>query len=262
VKFAEQLVESVVGTRVRVVRSLLEDGPASAAVLAERLGLTPAAVRRHLDVLVAEGQVEARERSPYGPDPRRGRGRPARIYSLTPGGHQSFPQAYDDLASKALRYLAEVGGSEAVGVFARAKVADFEDRHRAAIAAVEPEQRAQALAEALSADGYAASVDPSPGGGAQICQHHCPVAHVAAEFPQLCEAETEVFARLLGRHVQRIATIGQGAHVCTTVVPPVPGAATSGQSVPHLSVPHPSVPRTSDVSIEPFQPVPSERTTS
>jgi hypothetical protein len=34
--------------------------------------------------------------------------------------------------------------------------------------------------------------------GEQICQHHCPVAHVAAEFPQLCEAETEAFGRLLG----------------------------------------------------------------
>ena len=222
VKFAEPLVdstESVTGTRVRVVRSLLEDGPATAAVLADRLGLTAAAVRRHLDALIVDGQVEARERAPYGPDPRRGRGRPARVYSLTPGGHASFRHGYDDLATAALRYLAEVGGPDAIGVFARAQVATFEDRHRAAVAAAAPEHRAQALADALSSDGYAASVDPSPGGGAQLCQHHCPVAHVAAEFPQLCEAETEAFARLLGRHVQRISTIGGGGHVCTTVVP-------------------------------------------
>ena len=39
------------------------------------------------------------------------------------------------------------------------------------------------------------------------------------EFPQLCEAETEVFARLLGRHVQRLATIAHGDGVCTTNVP-------------------------------------------
>ena len=222
VKFAEPMTDATdatTGTRVRVVRSLLEDGPATAASLADRLGLTAAAVRRHLDALVADGQVDARDRAPYGPDPRRGRGRPARVYSLTPGGHQSFPQGYDDLANQALRYLSELGGSEAVGVFARAQVADFEDRHRAAIGAAAPQDKVQALADALSSDGYAASVDPSRGGGAQICQHHCPVSHVAAEFPQLCEAETEAFARLLGRHVQRISTIGQGGHVCTTVVP-------------------------------------------
>ena len=50
------------------------------------------------------------------------------------------------------------------------------------------------------------------------CQDR-PIAHVAAEFPQLCEAETEFFARTLGRHVQRLATIAHGDGVCTTNVP-------------------------------------------
>ena len=80
----------------------------------------------------------------------------------------------------------------------------------------------QALAEALSADGYAASAGPAPAigttAGEQICQHHCPVAHVAAEFPQLCEAETEAFGRLLGTPVQRLATIAHGDGICTTHV--------------------------------------------
>jgi predicted ArsR family transcriptional regulator len=48
------------------------------------------------------------------------------------------------------------------------------------------------------------------------------VAHVAEQFPQLCEAETEVFARLLGRHVQRLATIAHGDGVCTTHIPHTP----------------------------------------
>ena len=55
--------------------------------------------------------------------------------------------------------------------------------------------------------------------GEQLCQHHCPVAHVAEEFPQLCEAETEVFGRVLGTHVQRLATIAHGDGVCTTCIP-------------------------------------------
>ena len=54
--------------------------------------------------------------------------------------------------------------------------------------------------------------------GEQICQHHCPVAHVAAEFPELCEAETEAFGRLLGTPVQRLATIAHGDGICTTHV--------------------------------------------
>jgi predicted ArsR family transcriptional regulator len=42
---------------------------------------------------------------------------------------------------------------------------------------------------------------------------------VASEFPQLCEAETEAFSKLLGTHVQRLATIAHGDGVCTTYIP-------------------------------------------
>ena len=90
-----------------------------------------------------------------------------------------------------------------------------------AIEAAAPEERTEALAKALSADGYAATARsaPHPQRGEQLCQHHCPVAHAAEQFPQLCEAETEVFSRLLGTHVQRLATIAHGDGVCTTFIP-------------------------------------------
>ena len=79
-------------------------------------------------------------------------------------------------------------------------------------------QRYAPLAEALTAEGYAASASAIASGG-QLCQHHCPVAHVAAEFPQLCEVETAVIGRLVGTHVQRLATIAHGDGVCTTHIP-------------------------------------------
>ena len=55
--------------------------------------------------------------------------------------------------------------------------------------------------------------------GIQLCQHHCPVSHVAEEFPELCETEREAFAEILGTHVQRLATIVNGDCACTTHVP-------------------------------------------
>ena len=106
------------GTRVRLVRSLLSDGPATAAGLADRLGLTSAAVRRHLDQLLLDGAVEARERPPYGPVGRRGRGRPAKVFTLTDTGRESFEQAYDTLAVDALRHLERMVGPDAVLDFA------------------------------------------------------------------------------------------------------------------------------------------------
>ncbi|MPZ93705.1 MAG: helix-turn-helix domain-containing protein [Propionibacteriales bacterium] len=202
-------------TRERVAQSILQQGPSTTADLAARLDLTTAAVRRHLDHLVEEGLIESREQRVYG---HRGRGRPAKVFALTDSGRDEFRQDYDDLAASALRFLAEQGGDGAVEAFARRRVADLEERYAALVEAAGPEHRADALAEALTQDGYAASVRDVQS-GQQLCQHHCPVAHVATEFPQLCEAETEVFARLLGRHVQRLATIAHGDGVCTTHIP-------------------------------------------
>jgi len=205
------------GTRAQIARLILEHGPATATALSERLSLTPAAVRRHLDNLLAEGMIESRMARPYhGAAPRRGR--PARVFALTDAGRSAFEHAYDDLAASALRFLAERAGPDAVAEFARRQVGELERRYAAVVAAAAPADRVRVLAEALSADGYAASAAGAPvaGGGQQLCQHHCPVAHVAAEYPQLCEAETEAFGRLLGLPVQRLATIAHGDGVCTT----------------------------------------------
>lgn len=206
------------GTRERVLRLVLEVGPVTAADLAERLELTPAAVRRHLDALMEDGYLAEREAPHRG---QRGRGRPARTFVVTDTGRDAFYQSYDDLAGSALRYLEQVAGPDGVAEFARQRVAELERRYSKRLAGLSKDRRAEALAAALSADGYAASVAPTAlaAGGEQLCQHNCPVAHVAAEFPELCEAETEAFARLLGIHVQRLATIAKGDGVCTTHVP-------------------------------------------
>nr|WP_223199270.1 metalloregulator ArsR/SmtB family transcription factor [Solihabitans fulvus] len=203
-------------TRREVARLLLEQGPVSAASVAEVLGLSPTAVRRHIDALVADGEATSREAPRRG---QRGRGRPAKLFLLTEPGRARFGHAYDDLAVAALRFLAEQGGEEAVRAFAQRRVDALVDRHRAAVVAQGgPADRAKALAAALTREGYAAS-SRHVGAGEQLCQHHCPVAHVAAEFPQFCETETAAFADLLGTHVQRLATIARGDAACTTHVP-------------------------------------------
>ena len=220
-----QSVETDASTRQRVASSILEHGPSTAAELAERLGLTPAAIRRHLDVLLAAGHLEARERRVYGT---RGRGRPAKVFVLTDAGRSVFYTAYDGLAIEALEFLAVSAGPEAVTLFAESRMAQSEGRYQERMANAAPDSTpAQALAVALSEDGYVASTLPSAI-GEQLCQHHCPVAHVAERFPKICEVETAAFSRLLGVHVQRLATIAHGDGVCTTHVPHV--SALSGRS--------------------------------
>ena len=219
-------------TRDAVARTVLELGPQSAADLAERLGLSAAAIRRHLDALVAAGHLV--ERHPR-PSAQRGRGRPARAYALTDAGRAAFPHAYDDLASTALRYLEQTGGEGAVVAFAEHRAAGLAAALGAAVGSGSLDSRAESLAGALTEAGYASTTqavgaDPSAPQGVQICQHHCPVAHVAAEFPQLCEAETRALGRVLGTYVQRLATIAHGDGVCTTHVPLLQHTASAGRN--------------------------------
>ena len=205
-----------VRTRESVVRLLLAHGPLTAVALAERLGLSPAGVRRHLDQLLAEGAVTSREASTVG---RRGRGRPARAYLLTEVGRTRLPHSYDSLAVQALEFLSDTAGPDAVTAFAR-------HRAEALVAGVRDELRttddvtakAEILAQALTGAGFAASVQ-QVGIGQQLCQHHCPVAHVAARFPQLCEEEMTVITQALGTYAQRLATIARGDSFCTTFIP-------------------------------------------
>jgi len=175
-------------TRDQVARTILEGGPASAADLAHKLSITPAGIRRHLDSLISEGVLTARD--PY-------------------------------LASAvaALKFMASKNGSHLVNEFAQSRANEFERKGSQIKDSNKTiSEKAKALAKLLTKEGYAASTDKM-GNGEEICQHHCPIAHVASEFPQLCEAETAAFSAILGTHVQRLATIAHGDGVCTTFIP-------------------------------------------
>ena len=215
-------------TRDAVARSVLENGPSTAVVLGERLGLTPAGIRRHLDLLIADGILEARE--PHTAISR-GRGRPSKVFVMTDSGRQQFEHSYDDLAVAALKFMSAQSGAHLVKAFAQSRADDIS--RKAGVALAKRGKKSEALATFLTEQGYAASIE-TRATGEELCQHHCPIAHVAAEFPELCEAETQAFSELLGTHVQRLATIAHGDGVCTTYIPAV--RSTTSQSAKTKSV--------------------------
>ncbi|WPF65122.1 MULTISPECIES: metalloregulator ArsR/SmtB family transcription factor [unclassified Corynebacterium] len=204
-------------TRNAIMRSLLTHGPLTAAALGERLGLSAAGVRRHLDILLEEGLAYAESRRPPAPATR---GRPAKHFRLTQRGREHFGHDYDSLAALALAALSQTGGPQAVRDLARARTESIVAKVRES-STESIEETARALARAFDEHGYAATVQRA-GGGIQICQHHCPVSQVAAQYPELCEAEHEVISELLGTHVQPLASIAEGHGICTTNIPLYP----------------------------------------
>ncbi|WP_408633156.1 helix-turn-helix transcriptional regulator [Mycobacterium hippophais] len=204
-------------TRTAIIQLLME-GPITAGQIGDRLGISAAGVRRHLDALVDAGDAQASAAEAW---QHSGRGRPAKRYRLTAAGRAKLGHAYDDLAVAAIRQLREIGGDDAVRTFARRRIDTILSGVTEGPDGVEA--TADRVAAALTRAGYATTTTTTPAGGpvhgVQICQHHCPVSHVAEEFPELCQTEREAFAEILGTHVQRLATIVNGDCACTTHVP-------------------------------------------
>lgn len=208
-------------TRDQIARAILETGPATATALAKRLKVTPSGIRRHLDGLVGEGILEARE-----PHLRslnsRGRGRPSKVFIITDNGREKFEHSYDDLAVSVLNFVSSQTGGGIVKGFAESRALEIERKANLTLLREKKKSKKKStidiVTDFLSSEGYAAT-SHDRGVGQEICQHHCPIAHVAAQFPQLCEAETAALSRILGTHVQRLATIAHGDGVCTTFVP-------------------------------------------
>jgi predicted ArsR family transcriptional regulator len=212
-------------TRDRVLNAVLEHGPISAAELGDLLGFTPAAVRRHLDHLSRGGVIEVKRVARAGARA----GRPARRYVLSSQGQSTLGNDYLDIATIALQRLGELAGPEAVRQFAVERFGEMERRYAPVVEQAGPDitARAQVLSELLSRDGFvasAASIEakaplPAALSSVQLCQGHCPIQQLAAQFPVFCDVETDVFSRLVGDDVRRLSTLARCGHVCTTHIP-------------------------------------------
>ncbi len=154
-------------TRDQVARRILEFGPATAVELAEKLAITPAGIRRHLDSLIAEGILTCRE--PYQSATLRSRGRPSKVFLMTDQGREKFEHSYDDLAVSALKFMASKNGSYLVDEFAKSRALEFERKSDSIINSKKSvSEKAKVLAKLLTKEGYAATTDKM-GNGEEIC---------------------------------------------------------------------------------------------
>jgi predicted ArsR family transcriptional regulator len=203
------IADRIGGTRERILVLLRRHGRLSAPRLAGLLDLAPVGVRRHLALLERDGLVTAQVEKPR-------RGRPTAVYRLTDAGLETFPRHYDELAREALSFVKRHDAtllSQFLAWRNERLAASYAERVDGATLA----ERAEALADVLSEQGFMAEVEPAPG-GLRLCQHNCTVEHLANELPDLCASEAKLFERLLGSPVEREATIVDGNVRCVTHV--------------------------------------------
>jgi predicted ArsR family transcriptional regulator len=213
------VVVAVTEAQRRLVERLHRLGSPTAAELADDLGLTPAAVRLHLDRLSELGFVVAEDPVPAG-----GRGRPAQRWRLTELARRLFPDRHADLAVELLGLVHDELGPEALDRIVERRARRQADAYAAELAAIDDlEGRARRLAELRTAEGYEAEVVESPDGdGVLLVEHHCPVCDAAATCQGLCRGELEAFRAAVGAdaEVEREQHLLSGDDRCTYRIRP------------------------------------------
>lgn len=195
---------------------LKTQGPAHADSLAERLGISPQAVRQQLDRLLDTGLVHYEDQA-LGP------GRPKRSWSLTEKGQARFPDAHGQLTVGLIQAMRAEFGEAGLDRLITRRERDMLAGYRAALAGTTSlAERVSALAALREAEGYMARAEPVAG-GFLLVEDHCPICAAAAACQGLCRSELSLFQDVLGPGctVERGDHIASGARRCAYRILPV-----------------------------------------
>ena len=198
--------------RAAIVEHLRQVGEATNAELAEHLGISEVASRRHVNLLEEEGFVSSRT-------VKQDRGRPAATYRLTDRARALFPQRYAAVAHELLDFITSERGREGVRDFLRWRLVRETAELGDVVTAEDLHDRLEQLAGALSANGYDARVTED-GDGFELHQAHCAIYDVAKDHPEMCQYEAASFSKVLGGDVilRRRQTLAEGSHACVCSV--------------------------------------------
>lgn len=203
--------------RARIVERLRRHTEATIADLADHLGISEVATRRHVGVLEDEGFVAART-------VKQERGRPASTYHLTERARDLFPQRYAAVAHELLDFLTSEHGRDGLRRYLRWRLDRETQAYGEVVTAEDLHDRLAQLATALSANGYDARVSEDDG-VFELRQEHCAIYDVAKDHPEMCQYEAATFSQVLGRDVslRRLETVADGSPACVCTVTPKSG---------------------------------------
>lgn len=185
-------------TRGQIV-ALLRRASRTVEELAAALGLTDNAVRTHLASLERDGLVRRG-------GVRRGAGKPAYTYDLTPEAERLYPKAYGAVLRRLLDVLTDRLGSDDVLALLRAT------GQRLLVGSPAPaggrRARAGAAVAMLNSWGGLAELEERDG-GLVIQGYRCPLAEAMPGHPEVCALAEEVVAEVVGAPVREVCERGE-----------------------------------------------------
>jgi predicted ArsR family transcriptional regulator len=202
-----------------LIRILQERGASSVAELAAEIGVSEGSVRRHLDIILADGLVDtALDRS--------ARGRPVTRYSLSEAGeeqssHGNYSRLLDRLYP-ALSGLPEEDVSGQSGEVILERVFEHIARlvareHVVRVTGESIDERVGQVADVLRDEGILSEV-VDEGEAFRLRNIGCPYRSAAEENHAACAADRRTIELLVGVPVEQVTTIADGAMSCDYLV--------------------------------------------
>lgn len=185
-------------TRGQVV-TLLRRASRTVEELAQALGLTDNAIRAHLAALERDGLVHQH-------GVRRGTGKPAYAYELTPEAERLFPKAYAPVLRQLLEVLAERLAPEELESALRTA-----GRRIAAGQSTPPgglRTRLAAAVAVLNELGGLAELEERDG-AIVIRGYSCPLADVVPGHPEVCKLAEALLAEVVGAPIRERCDRGE-----------------------------------------------------
>ena len=182
--------------RHKILAYLYKTRTATVREISRVLKQSPATVRHHLRVLVADGRVEIPATRG-----REGRGRPEKVFSI--------PRAAlgDNLSALSEALWTEAGKSVRIEALARRLAGESNFKSQPMT------KRLNLIVERLNQMKYHSRWEAGAG-GPRIIFSHCPYAAILAKRPELCQVDAALLGELMGGSADQMATIKDGNISC------------------------------------------------
>ena len=188
-------------TTRQTILGILRRRKATVGELTETLGLAPATIRRHLDILARDGHVDVSQ-------VRRRTGRPHYLFSLSEAGESLFPKHYGRITNRLIKEIVALTPEEMAGRGGK-EVADLVFNKMAVRLAqlIAPHihgatlsERVERTTQALAEEGIVFDVEQADG-DCVLVGHGCPCPRVADAGGQVCAHDQRLLSLLLAADV-------------------------------------------------------------
>ena len=217
-------------TRQTMLGILRRRRQATVVELTNELGLAPATIRRHLDILARDGHVEVTQ-------VRRRTGRPHYLFSLSEAGEDLFPKHYVRITNRLVNEIVALSTEETAGR-SGSELADlvFEKMAQRLAQRIAPRihgstlaERVESTTQGLAEEGIVFDVEDSDD-GYLLVGHGCPCPRVADTHSQVCAHDQRLLSLLLAADVTYVdpSSVGQSGYCAYRVRQREPAEAPSG----------------------------------